>query len=247
MIALKRNSCDLPSRFAANFENLAQLTPVRADTPDKCPTRNYLKDGLVSQNNRELLIDWFTRIAEQKRVKGGTVSRSVMLFDRLFSAKEAGERCLNFTKDSLLIQASTDWEFTAIGGVVMDIASKVDNAKQSIFKALVPIVGGAACDLCELELLVLEGLDYNVTQPTPVDYAQLILKKERQFLISSEKQRVQLLVKVSSIALQIQFDARSLILSPESIGALAVSIVVGTALDRNLENIKALLKQCITL
>ena len=96
-------------------------------------------------------------------MKGGTISRSVMLFDRLFSAKEAGERCLNFAKNSLLIKVSTDWEFTSIGGIIIDIASKVDNARQNIFKSLVPIVGGAACDLCELELLILSSLDYRVT------------------------------------------------------------------------------------
>ena len=42
-------------------------------------------------------------------------------------------------------------------------------------------MGGASCDLCELELLVLDGLDYNVTQLTPVDWAQIALKNEKQF------------------------------------------------------------------
>lgn len=179
MIATKSKSCSQRSQLVASSDHFAQISPARTDALGKCSTRNYLKDGLVSPNNRELLIDWFTRIAEQKHVKGGTVSRSVMLFDQLFSVREAGEKCLNFTKDSLLIKTSTDWEFTAIGGVIMDIAGKVDNAKQNIFKPLIPIVGGAAYDLCELELLVLEGLDYRVTQLTPVDQAQLILKKER--------------------------------------------------------------------
>ena len=52
-----------------------------------------------------------------------------MLFDRLFQAKAAGEKCLEFVRSSPLIVASTDWEFTSIGGIIIDIAGKADNAK----------------------------------------------------------------------------------------------------------------------
>ncbi|CAL6071964.1 Cyclin [Hexamita inflata] len=115
--------------------------------------------------DRDNLIDWFERVAVQKKLPGTAVVRATYLLDLYYS------KIPNAAKNILIKQSQTlskQWDHSVIGGCIFDIASKVEGVK--LFPAIIACFKCPAQELLEMQLQILQSLNYNVTMPTGIDF-----------------------------------------------------------------------------
>ncbi|CAL6099312.1 Cyclin [Hexamita inflata] len=217
---MSRNQ-QISSLVLKRYQQTVRVSQIQADPflqlmiaqSNSIPTN--LDQSFYTPQMRQVITGWFQTISLKMQLSGSSVVRAIYLMDRLHSPLFIVQLQRLYSWVQKQPQFTSRGLFEAIGICVLDIACKVEGirAPKNFFRFL-------SCEpkqFLDLELKILEALQFSVTQYTGSDFVVEYLKQIKGVMCIEEKQ-VEILANSLVISCQQQFVE----VQPHIIGAIAV-------------------------